>query len=238
MIRTFIWFIYFWLYVIVLMPRLSKAKKLDRDGRIAERDEMVGREVKKWARSLIRLGGGTIEVAGEEHIPVGQPVVFVSNHQGNYDIPIMLGYVPTPKAFISKIEVLKLPLIRSWMRLMQCAFMDRKDLRQSLRTINSAAESIRKGYSMVIFPEGTRSKGKPMADFKAGSFKLALKAGVPIVPVTINGSWRLMEEKGYMKPATVKVTIHPPIPTEGLTKEEAEALPEQVKAVIQSMLPV
>ncbi len=237
MIRTIIWFIYFWLYLIALLPRMAKAKRLEKAGNLAERDKLVDREVRNWARSLIRLGGGKIEVVGAENIPAGQPVVFISNHQGNYDIPIMLGHVPTPKAFISKIEVLKLPLIRTWMKFMQCAFMDRKDIRQSLRTINEAAQSIRSGYSMVIFPEGTRGKGKPMAEFKAGSFKLAQKAGVPIIPVTIDGSWRLMEEHGYMKPANVKVTIHPSVPTAGISREDMEALPDKVKAIIQSVLP-
>ena len=236
MIRTIIWFIYFWVCLVGLLPVLFKAKRLDRTGCITERDALVAKSVRNWAQSLVRLAGGTIVVSGEENVPKDSAVVFVSNHQGNFDIPILLGYINKPKAFISKIEVLKMPLIRSWMRLMQCAFMDRKDIRQSLRTINEAAESIKKGYSMVIFPEGTRSKGRKMGDFKAGSFKLAMKAGVSIIPVTMDGSWQLLEDKGYMKPGTVHVTVHEAIPTAGLSREEAEALPEKVKAVIEGGL--
>jgi 1-acyl-sn-glycerol-3-phosphate acyltransferase len=236
MIRTLIWFIYFWVYLVILFPVLLKAKKLDRAGRIAERDELVAKSVRNWARALVNLAGGTIVVDGESNVPKDGAVVFVSNHQGNFDIPILLGYISKPKAFISKIEVLKMPMIRSWMRLMQCAFMDRKDIRQSLRTINAAAESIKKGYSMVIFPEGTRSKGSQMREFKAGSFKLALKAGASIVPVTVDGSWRLLEAQGRMKPGTVHVTIHEAVPTAGLSREEAEALPDKIKAIIESGL--
>lgn len=236
MIRTFIWFIYFWLYLFGLLPVLFKAKRLDRTGRIAERDELVAKSVRNWGQSLVRLAGGTIVVSGEENVPKDSAVVFVSNHQGNFDIPILLGYISKPKAFISKIEVLKMPMIRSWMKLMQCAFMDRKDIRQSLRTINEAAESIKKGYSMVIFPEGTRSKGNPMGDFKAGSFKLAIKAGVPIIPITVNDSWRLLEAQGYMKPGTVRMVVHSAIPTTGLSREEVEALPGKVKSIIEGGL--
>jgi len=196
----------------------------------------VAKSVRNWAQSLVGLAGGTIVVSGEENVPKDSAVVFVSNHQGNFDIPILLGYISKPKAFISKIEVLKMPLIRGWMKLMQCAFMDRKDIRQSLRTINEAAESIKKGYSMVIFPEGTRSKGNQMGDFKAGSFKLAIKAGVPIIPITVNGSWRLLEAQGHMKPGTVHMVVHNAIPTTGLSREEVEALTGKVKSIIEGGL--
>lgn len=92
-------------------------------------------------------------------------------------------YIEKPKAFIAKIELLKLPLLRTWMIHLKCVFMDRSDIRQSLKVINQAADHLKEGYSMIIFPEGTRSKNETFGEFKPGSLKLALKAGVPIVPV-------------------------------------------------------
>jgi 1-acyl-sn-glycerol-3-phosphate acyltransferase len=90
---------------------------------------------------------------------------------------------------------------------------------------------------MVIFPEGTRSKGKTMGVFKAGSLRIAIKANVPIVPVTINGSYKLMEENGFViKPADVEVVISEPIETAGLTKEQTNELHEKVISVIAGNL--
>lgn len=232
MIRTIIAFIKFWIYLFRTKPLLKKARKLDREGKTAERDAIVKENVGAWARYVVALSGGTVTVTGEENIPRDTAVVFVGNHQGYFDIPILLGYVNAPKAFISKIEILKIPVLSGWMKLMQCTFLDRKNMRQSVRAMAEAVESVKRGYSLVIFPEGTRSKGGPVAEFKAGSFKLALKAGVPIVPVTIDGSWRLLEEKGRFQKATVRVTIHPAIATADLGREETQALSERVRAVV------
>ena len=192
--------------------------------------------VGNWARYVIRIAGGTVEVVGQELIPADTAVVFIGNHQGNMDIPLLLGFIDKPKAFISKIEILKVPILSGWMKLMQCTFMDRKDMRQSVRAMHEAVETVKKGYSLVIFPEGTRSKGGPVGEFKAGSFKLALKSGVPIVPLTIDGSWRLLEEKGRLQDAKIKVTIHPAISTANLTREESAALPEKVREIIMSSI--
>lgn len=226
----------FFLYLFAYMPKLRAVKKIEREGRIAERDEIVNEGVHDWARFVVSLSGGTVEVRGEENVPTDTAVVFIGNHQGNFDIPILLGYLAKPKAFISKIEILKIPMLNQWMKLMQCTFIDRKSPRQSVKAMMEAVESVKKGYSLVIFPEGTRSRGKPVGEFKAGSFKLALKAGVPIVPVTIDGSWRLFEEAG-MKKGHVVVTVHPPIPTANLTREESELIPSKVREVIVSALP-
>lgn len=237
MFRTVIWFIYFWLHLILILPSLWKVKRLAREGKTAEHDALVFQIVQKWAKSLLRLAGASIRVVGEENIPPNEAVVFISNHQGNFDIPILLGFLDKPKAFIAKVEILKMPLIRTWMKHMKCVFMDRSDIRQSLKTISEAAKYLEDGYSMVIFPEGTRSKGEKMGEFKPGSFKLALKAGSPIVPVTIRGSYKLMERQGFIiKPAQVEVIISQPIPTSGLSKDQGSLLPEQVREIIQRNL--
>jgi len=232
MLRTIFAFTKFWFYIIGSIPKLNAAKRLERDGKTAERDALVNEGVRDWARYAVGLAGARVSVSGEENIPRETAVVFVGNHQGNFDIPILLGYVDKPKAFIAKIEILKIPVISAWMRMMQCTFLDRKNMRQSVRAMQEAVTTVQKGYSLVIFPEGTRSRGGPVAEFKPGSFKLALKAGVPIVPVSIEGSWHLLEEKGRFQSADVTVKVLPPIPTANLSREEAAALPEKVRAAI------
>ena len=235
MFRTVLWFIYFWIHLIAIQPDLIRVNRLAKMGKTTEHDLLTNQTAKTWARSLVKLAGVTVVTRGEENIPTGA-VLFVSNHQGNFDIPILLGYINKPKAFIAKIELLKLPLIRTWMTHLKCVFMDRSDIRQSLKVINQAAEHLKEGYSMVIFPEGTRSKGETLGEFKPGSLKLAMKAGVPIVPIAIRGSYKIMEQNGFIiRPAHVEITIFDPIFTAGLTKEQAGELPERVRKIIEQV---
>jgi 1-acyl-sn-glycerol-3-phosphate acyltransferase len=232
MFKTIIAVFRFFGYLIRKNPLLRKVKRLDREGKIAERDVIVNESVSDWARYVVGLTGSTVEVTGEENIPADSAVVFVGNHQSYLDIPVLLGHVRKPKAFIAKVEILKVPMLSKWMQFMECTFLDRKNMRQSVKAMHDAVDTVKKGYSLVIFPEGTRSRGGPVAEFKAGSFKLALNAGVPIVPVTIDGTWRLYEEKGTMAKGHVKVIIHPAIPTANLSREESLALPERIRSIV------
>ncbi|WP_242854319.1 lysophospholipid acyltransferase family protein [Oxobacter pfennigii] len=231
------WFILFWLYQIYLIPKLIYAYILNKNNKIKERDSFVYGVAGRWARFLVKMTGSTVKVIGEENIPHNSPVVFIGNHQGNFDIPIYLGYINKPKAFISKIEIKKIPFISTWMKYMNCIFMERDDVRQSLKAINEGVEYIKQGYSYVIFPEGSRSKGDNINEFKTGSFKLALKAEVPIVPVTMKGSYKIMEKNGFfITPAYIEVIISPAIETAGMSKEDARNIQDKVKNIISSNL--
>lgn len=235
MFRTILWFGYFWLYLIKIMPSYFKANRLLKERKIKERDALVNSMVSNWAKSLLKFAGAKVTVTGAENIPSGRTVLFVSNHQGNFDIPILLGCIDKPKAFIAKVEMLKMPIIRTWMKHMNCVFLNRDDMRQSLRVMNEATEYLKKGYSMVVFPEGTRSKGDTMGEFKAGGLRMAIKANVPVVPITIKGSYKLMEQNGFIiKPAEVEIVISEPIETLSLTKEQIIELPEKVRSIIES----
>jgi 1-acyl-sn-glycerol-3-phosphate acyltransferase len=116
--------------------------------------------------------------------------------------------------------------------------MDREDPRDSVKSILEGVQNLKKGYCMAIYPEGTRSKGPEMGEFKKGAMKLALKAGVPIVPVTINNTYKMFEtQKGRKtKPVQVDLVISEPIDTKSLTKEEQNDLSERIKAIIQQNL--
>lgn len=235
MIRTLIWFIYFWLYLLCVIPVWIRLKRLAKRGREAEVDDLLFKEARKWARALLNLAGAKVFVEGAEHVPVSGPVLFVCNHQGNFDIPLLLGYIPKPIAFIAKVEAKKIPFISSWMTMMGCVFMKRNNLRQSLEAIQEGSMVLKTGRSLVIFPEGTRSKSSRLGPFKPGSLKLALQAQVPIVPVTINGTYKLMERQGFLiRPAEVSLTIAKPILSQG--EATARDLANQVREVIQNNL--
>ena len=234
-IRTLIWFIYFCLYLLSMIPVWLRLKRLAKQGREDEVDDLLFTEVRKWARSLLNLAGAKVSLDGAEHVPATGPVLFVCNHQGYFDIPLLLGYVHKPMAFIAKAETKKIPIISSWMTMMKCVFMKRNNLRQSFEAIEEGSRILKAGHSLVIFPEGTRSKSCQMGPFKPGSLKLALQAQVPIVPITINGTYKLMERQGFLiRQAEVNLTIAEPI----LPQEEttARALANQAQEIIQSNL--
>ena len=210
------------------------ALRYDKAGDIESRDRLVFGLVPLWARFVFEKGTkSTVEITGLAKIPNDRAVVFIGNHQGNMDIPLLFGYINKPMTFVAKAELGKIPLLSDWMKLLQCTFIERKSPRKSIQAIHDAAEGVKKGYSQVIFPEGTRSKGGPHHEFKAGSFKLAFMSGAPIVPVTIDGTWRIYEgQKKVKKGQHVKLIIHDPIETAGLSKEEQSKIHEMVEKIV------
>lgn len=239
MIRSIYWYIVFFVKLILSIPSLIKANSLEKKGLIKEKDEVVNKATKKWANALLKVAKVKVNVHGLENLPLDRNVLFIGNHQGNFDIPIYITQLPTLQGFVSKIEVEKIPGVSTWMKHMYCIFMDRSSLRKSSEAIIHGIKVLKNGHSLVIFPEGTRSKGPTMGDFKAGSFKLATKSKKPIVPITINGSYKIMEansKKWMIKPSTVDLYIHPVIETSNLSKEELDELPNKVLNIIKSKI--
>ncbi len=237
MIRTIVWFCNFGISVMQTLPKIPKARKLMASDDTKEFEDYVFKVTSHWANKQLKCSGSQIIVHNAENIPTDTNVLFVSNHQSNFDIPIFMSRVGIPKGFLAKIELKKLPGIRTWMELMGCVFMDRNDMKQSLTSIIEGINLLKSGRSMVVFPEGTRSKQPEMGEFKPGSFKLATKSKVPIVPVTIDGSYKIMEmNHNKIKPAVVNIYIHPPILTSSLTKDQQATLAEDVKKIIQQPL--
>lgn len=237
MFRTIIWFINFAFSLIFTIPGLIKLKYFSSSISAEERTAYIIKKTSNWARLQINMNGAKIHVIGAENVPKDGAVLFISNHQSDFDIPIFMSCIDKPKGFIAKIEIDKIPLLRTWMRHLRCVFMDRSSLRKSAEAIAEGIKILKSGYSLVIFPEGTRSKTGKIGEFKQGSFKLATKAKVPIVPVTLKNTRMLFEGCGYrMTPAEVEVIIHAPIETADLEKEEAALLPERVKAIIEESL--
>ena len=205
LLRTIVWFLYFFGALAALMPQMVHAQRKKARGD-ADAKAFIHRYVRMWAGALLRIAGVTVTVKGQENIPKGRAVVFTPNHQGDYDIPLMLMYLDEPHALVAKIETMKIPLVRTWMKLLNC---------------------------VVVFPEGTRSKGDAMGEFKAGAFRIACKAGAPVVPVAIDGSYKIMEANhNLMKPAHVNITILPPVETAGLERTAQHELAAQVAQAI------
>ncbi len=190
-----------------------------------------------WARLALWLAGVRVEVSGAEKVPVGTPLIFMSNHQGNFDILALLLVVPRKFAWIAKEELFRIPVFGHSMARAGYIPLDRSDGRRALRSMDAAATKIRNGASVVIFPEGTRSTDGALLPFKRGGFLVAARAGVPIVPVTIDGSLQINPpHRIELYPGTIRVRFGEPIVTAGSGRGKDEQLMEQVKAAIESGL--
>lgn len=237
MIRTITWIIFFIFQLLAIVPSLIRVKSLDKQNRVEERDKLAFKAAKNWGRTLMDASGSKIKVVGEENIPKDKSVLFVSNHQSYLDIPILLGFIDKPKAFIAKVELSKFPIFSTWMKYLKCIFIDRSDVRQSLRAIKEGVKLLKEGYSFVIFPEGTRSPDGTLKEFKQGSLKLATKSGAPIVPVTIKGANDIMpKSKLVIIPANVEVIISKPIFMDDDIAKDSKALNEKVWNTINENL--
>ncbi|GKX66777.1 lysophospholipid acyltransferase family protein [Inconstantimicrobium mannanitabidum] len=233
--RTFfLLFIYFF-YLLVQVFRMIKLKFLYKFKGKEIAEKYTDKVLLKWVKVTNKIFGVKIRVHGRENIP-NQACVFIGNHQSNFDITALIEAANLPMGFISKKEVLKVPVIGYWMKAIHCVGMDRENVREAVKVFKEGSDNIKNGHNMTIFPEGTRAKDGVMKDFKQGSFKLATKAKAPIIPVTISGTNKAYELEGKLRKATVDVTFHKPIYTAELSKEDEKNLAEKIQKIVKSAL--
>ncbi|WP_442781297.1 lysophospholipid acyltransferase family protein [Clostridium sp. ZS2-4] len=227
--RTALIYIYFVFYMVGVFFKKIKLNYIRRIKGEEAAERYLHEAAVKWANHILKITGVTVDVEGLENIPQ-EACCFVSNHQGNFDFIAMFASIDKSMGFIAKKEIKKLKIISVWMKELKCVFIDRENIRESLKAINEGAENLKKGHSMVIFPEGTRSKGKQMGQFKKGSLKMALKANAPIVPVTVDGSYKIFEEhNGGLRKGNIRLVFSKPIYVDKLSKDEQKKLTEIVQ---------
>lgn len=188
-----------------------------------------------WAfRWVIRLAGTKVIAIGEENIPKDSAVLYVGNHRSYFDIVLTYVRVPRPTGYVAKIEMAKFPLLSTWMRNLHCLFLDRENIKEGLKTILSGVEKVKSGISICIFPEGTRNKTPDtFLPFHEGSFKIAEKGNVPIIPMTIVNSAAVFEDQfPKMKKATVVIEYGAPIYIKELDKDIRKSLGTYVSGII------
>lgn len=235
MIKSARTFSYLFGYLPIAAKNLAKFKKRKAGMSQEEYSKLIHSEPQKWASGIMKRTGSEVEVSGLDYLPEG-PVLFVSNHEGNFDIPVLLSSISKPFGFISKEEVKKLPIIPTYMEEMNCVFLDRTDRRSAFKSITDTIEKLREGHSILIFPEGTRSKGQGLKEFKAGFMRIAKEAGVPVVPIAIEGTSRIMENNNnQIRPAHVRVQVLEPFAPEELDTAGVKAA-QVVKSRIEQAL--
>jgi 1-acyl-sn-glycerol-3-phosphate acyltransferase len=211
----------FWLLFFFLRLRGARRKLMRMCGKV-------------WARHFLFLLGAKVIVEGAENMPEDDRVCLISNHQSQLDILVIMAWSGKAPGFVAKKELMYVPLLSFWMLLLHCVFIERRNIRKSFLAIERGARAIRRGNPMVIFPEGTRSRTGKIGEFRPGSLKLATKADALIVPVTLINTASLFEKTGRLRADTVRMVIHRPLSTEGLSREDHAGLVERVRCIIVS----
>ena len=191
-------------------------------------------------RFILWLTGVEVTVIGEELVPTDEAVLYIGNHRSFFDILLTYTRCPRLTGYIAKAEMEKIPLLSNWMHYLHCLFLDRKDIKQGLKTILTAVDKVKSGISICIFPEGTRNRNKDELDmlpFHEGSFKIATKANCPIIPIAISNSANIFEAHfPKISPARVVVEYGKPIYPDELSKEDKRHVGEYTQNVIREML--
>ena len=186
-----------------------------------------------WGRSILIVSRIKVSVKGLSNIDRSKSYIYMSNHQSNFDIPVLLGYLKVQFRWLAKMELFKIPVFGHAMRKAGYISIDRNNRESAFESLKTAARKIKSGASVLIFPEGTRSRDGKIHPFKKGGFVMAVDSGVPIVPIVLTGTSSIMTKGSFrINPGKVSMIIHQPIQTSVYTRETKEALMERVRRVI------
>lgn len=191
--------------------------------------------MKTWSRLVLLFAGVNVEVQGLEHVQPNQSYIIVGNHQSHFDIPVVVGYLPLKMTIISKKELFKIPFFGWGMKAAGVLKVDRSNRHQAIATLKEAERILRKHHiSLLAFPEGTRSRDGKIHRFKKGPFMVALQTGLPVLPVTLVGTYEILPPKTLnLNPGRVKMVIHPPVDSTQFDLNSRDAFIETVKSTIE-----
>jgi 1-acyl-sn-glycerol-3-phosphate acyltransferase len=195
--------------------------------------EAAHRIAQRWGRSILRVSGVRVTVVGTEHLTPGRSFILMPNHQSHFDIPVLLGCLDTQFRWMAKAELFRIPIFGRAMRGCGYISINRSNRQEAFASIQQAGDAIRGKASVLIFPEGTRSPDGKLLPFKKGGFVLAVDSGVPILPIGIYGTGRILPKKRLlMDPCPVVMWIGPPVDTTGFDRETKDALMAKVRQAL------
>ena len=189
-----------------------------------------------WSRDILSAAGTPVIAEGLELIPRGQPVMYVSNHSSMFDIWALFATLPGSVRFVAKQELFRIPLLGGAMRAVGHIPIDRAARKAAFAAYDEAARTIHRGFSAVVFPEGTRSRTGELLPFKNAPFALAIAAQVPIVPVYVHNTFEIQPKGALrMRPRPIRLLVAPPISTAGLTPDDRERLRDETRAAVVAL---
>ncbi len=190
-----------------------------------------------WAKSICRFSGVKVSVSGTRLLDPEKPYIFAANHQSQFDIFVLQGFLGVNFRWLAKKELFTVPVWGPAMRRAGYIPIDRSHGRQAIKSLDEAARKIAAGTSVIIFPEGTRSRDGMLHEFKAGAMVLAIKSGVPIVPVAIQGTFEILPKgKLLMKPGQVSIRVGHPIETKGYSSKDKHQLAKVAQEGVAALL--
>jgi 1-acyl-sn-glycerol-3-phosphate acyltransferase len=226
MFRTLLCWVVFVLTTVVLGTTAIFLSLFDSSGNISHRVARL------WGKVQLRITGTRVRVQGLENIDPQKSYILVSNHQSTFDIFSLLGYLPLQFRWTAKAELFRIPFMGWAMTRTGYISIDRDSPKKAYRSMLRAAEVVRKGTSVIIFPEGTRSPDGKLQPFKKGAFLIALKSQAAILPITIQGTSQIMRKGDWRTfPGRVQIQIDPPMDTAGSPPVKEEELSQKVRAV-------
>jgi 1-acyl-sn-glycerol-3-phosphate acyltransferase len=228
---------YYWTFVVAFLLLVFIGVPVITIGHILRKffgvEDFIFAPAKFGLRIYVRSAGARVNVSGLEHLDRDQAYVFVANHQSNLDPPLLFSYLGRNVGAMAKIELFRIPIMKQGFPLAHVVPVDRAAGGRAVRTARRGADELRLGHSLMAFPEGTRSIGGRVKEFKKGAFYMAIEAGVPIVPVVINDT-RLVMRRGEKRvvPGDVYLEVLPPVGVGGYTTKNARELIKRVHDLI------
>ncbi len=221
---------------IISIPQYAYVNMLGRKDPV-KKIEASQKIVSGYLGGILKLLNIKLIATGMENVPKDEAVLFVSNHRGFFDIVAAYVTLPVRTGFVSKKEVKKIPCLGVWMKYLKCLFLDRGNRKSNVKLVLDAVENLKTGQSMFIMPEGTRSKTPDMQPFKKGSFRIAERAGVKVVPVGILNADEVFEKHfPRMSSGTICIGYGKPIDVPNMSKEEREQIHTISQAAVQEIL--
>jgi len=189
-----------------------------------------------WSRDILRAAGTPVIAEGLENIPRDRPVMYASNHSSMFDIWALFATLPGSVRFVAKRELFRIPLLGRAMLAVGHVPIDRAARRSAFAAYDEAARKIRSGTSVVVFPEGTRSRTGELLPFKNAPFGLAIAAQVPVLPIYVHHTFEILPKGAWrLRPRPIRLLVAPPISTTGLRSEDRERLRDEVRAAMVAL---
>ncbi len=227
MIKSFFFWIFAILYTLLIGSLITLVSFLDRSGRL------IPPIYKLWGRLIVRFAGVKVTIENADRLDSSTPQILMSNHQSFFDVFALFGYLPVNLRFIAKKSLTRIPVFGQAMKAIGTIILDRENHQQAIKSLNQGAQKFSRGISILNFPEGIRSRNGKVGEFKKGGFVLAIKAKVPVTPLSVQGGGKILAPDSFrVHPGKMHIVVGEQFDVSKYSLEEKESLMKEVRSTI------